>query len=606
MEYSLLFTIYGAVFNIILFITVMIKKTKKTPRTKTYIFLIVSSLCFAISEIISIYYFTKTGDFNGYSLIWKIRNTFIIWYVYSFIVYFNLLIKGEKYDTLFQTLFKTPLFLILFIIFTIVVVLYLIFVGVDSMTPDNLIYVRGIIAIVLVCLSILTLCGYTALKLRKENIKISRCLLLIIILFILIMPVQLRFDFISFMPFLTMFIMFVIYHNIENPDIELLEEVTELKKHIDKSSNAKTDFLFNLSYDLINPINAIISLSQSLITLPTDNKEEIIRDLKSIKYAGNTLLDSINNVLDFSETDELDNKIYAKNYNLYELLKRIETVALTRIGAKQIQFEMNIDDNLYSVYQGDITKIQKILLNVINNSVKYTDIGKIKLTVTSSQEKDNEIIHFKISDTGCGIKEEEKEFIFTDSKETSGIGLALTEKYVEIMNGSISFDSVYGAGTTFNINIPQKPTGTKKIIEDKNDDTKNNIIEFIDCSKYKALIVDDDQLDIKITKRLVEKYKFQITVMTSTLECIDKIKQEEQYDIIFMDIQLPGMDGYSAARNIRRLPREEAMTVPILAMTANAFSQDVEKAFDSGMNAHIAKPIDVDELFQKLYHFLYS
>ena len=601
MEYSLLFTLYGIIFNIILLVTVLLKKLKKTPKTRVFIFLIIVSMCFAIAEIASIYYFIKTSDFNGYSIIWKIRNAFIVYYVYGFIVYFHLLIKGEKFDTLLKTVTKTPLFLILFIFLTALIVLYILFVGIDPMTPDHLIYVRGIIAIVLVALAIWTaiLASYTAIKVRKSNKKVSRCLVIIVILFVCLMPVQLIFNYVSFMPFLTMFLMYVIYHNIENPDIELLEEVTLLKNQIDKSSNAKIDFLFNLSYDLINPMNAIVSLSQSLVTLSTDNKEEIHRDLKSIKYAGNTLLDSIDNILELSETDEQDNKINVKEYGLYELLKRLETVALTRIGAKQIAFELDVADNLNSKYQGDITKIQKSLLNIINNAAKYTDIGKIKLTLTFKPEKEMHMLQFKISDTGCGIKDEAKSFIFSDSQETSGVGLALTKRYIEAMNGTISFDSVYGAGTTFFVNIPQKPIGTKQIAEDKQEDTRSETIEFIDCSKYKALIVDDDELDIKVTTRLIEKYKFQITVITSSIECIDRLKQEEEFDILFLDHKMPELDGMETMKVIKGL---EGYKIPkIVALTANAVTGAREYYLKEGFDEYISKPIDIHAL-DKIIH----
>ena len=344
MEYSLIFTIYGLVFNFILLITVILKRIKKTPRTKMYIFLIISSMLFAIAEIISIYYFINTSDFNGYSIIWKIRNAFIVYYVFAFVVYFNLLIKGEKYKSLVETIIKTPLFLILLIFLTCLAVLYILFVGIDPMTPDNLIYVRGIIAFVLLALSVwvATISGYTAFKFRKSNRNISRCLVLIVILFVVILPIQLKFNYISFMPFLTMFLMYTIYHNIENPDIELLEEVTILKEQIDKSDNTKTDFLFNLSNDLVNPMNTIVSLSQSLVGTSIDNKEEIKNDLKNIKNAGNTLLDSIDNILELLKTEEQDSKVKVNNYSLYDLLKRIENVALTRIGTKKVSFEMNL------------------------------------------------------------------------------------------------------------------------------------------------------------------------------------------------------------------------------------------------------------------------
>ena len=433
-----------------------------------------------------------------------------------------------------------------------------------------------------------------AFKQRKENKNIYNCFLLIFISFIIIFSIQILIPSVSFIPFLLMFVLYIIYHNIENPDIELLEEVTLLKGQIDKSSNAKTDFLFNLSYDLVNPMNVIVSLSESLSNIETYDKDMINRDLKSIKYAGNTLLDSIDNILDLSESDEQDNMINEKEYGLYELLKRMEAVAVARIGAKQITFEMNIDDNLSSKLMGDITKIQKILLNIINNAAKYTEIGKIKMDVTCTNDKDVQVLHFKISDTGNGIKDEIKPFIFTDSQETSGVGLALTKKYVEAMKGKINFESVYGAGTTFNIEIPQKIVGTRLISEDKKEDVSSETIEFIDCSQYKALIVDDDILDIKVTKRLIEKYKFQITTITSSSECIDRIKSEEEYDILFLDHKMPEIDGMETMKILKGL---EGYKIPkIIALTANAVTGAREYYLKEGFDDYISKPMDTHEL----------
>ena len=597
MEYGLIFTIYGLIFNIMLLMAVLIKRIKKTPRTKVFILLIVFSMIFSIAEIVSIYYYKNTHDFYGYASIWKLRNVMIICYIYMFVVYFNLLVKGETYNTLTYTILKTPLFLTLLILLSGVAIYYMIFSEIGFMRVDSIKYIKGAFAFVLVTLAVwaAVMSAYTAIKIRKQNKKIALCLLIIVILFICLMPVQIIYAHISFMPFLAMFLMYVIYHNIENPDIELLEDLTMLQNQIEKSNNAKTNLLFNLSYDLINPINAIVSLSQSLVIMPVEKKDEIIRDLKSIKYAGNTLLDSIDNIFDLSESDEQENVITLKEYSIYELLKRIETVAIARIGAKPITYETEISDNISSKMIGDINKIQKILMNVINNAVKYSEIGKIKLTLTANSiDKENHVLHFKISDTGMGIKDDDKEFVFTDSIETSGVGLAITKRYVESMNGTIKFESVYGAGTTFYIDIPQKTVGTRLMSDDMNRNIQKEAIDYIDCSKYKVAIVDDDNLDIKITKRLVEKYKFKVTTITSALECINRIKQEEEFDILFLDHKMSEMDGIETLRILKKL--DDYKIPKIIALTANAASGSREFYLNAGFDDYISKPIDIYEL----------
>ncbi len=596
MEYGLLFTIYGLVFALMLSITLIIKKRKKNLRSRLYSILIDTSIAYAVTDILTIgllYFSGKESVILKY--VWNIRSTYI--YVLMLFYGWYLFVTFKKLENMkLKDFLKHKVNIGLMIYIVIASILSITSGKFPGFEVGSLSFTggRGFLVTMAFPLALSFIAFIFGIKNRKESKKLFNTTFFFFIALTIIVTCQMAIPHISFLPFLTIIINYIIYHNIENPDIELLEEVTLLKDQIDKSSNAKTDFLFNLSYDLINPMNAIVSLSQSLMTLPIENKDEIERDLKSIKYAGNTLLDSIDNILDLSETDEQDNKVNIKEYSLYELLKRIETVAITRIGAKQITFDMEISDELSSKYLGDINKIQKILLNVINNSAKYTEIGKIKLSVSSSIEKDREIIHFKVSDTGAGIKDEMKALIFTDSQETSGVGLALSKKLVEQMDGTITFDSVYGAGTTFFINIPQSRTGESKIIEDKNNDIHKNVIEHIDCSQYKALIVDDDELDIKVTRRLIEKYKLQITVMTSTIECIDRIKQDEEFDILFLDHKMPELDGMETMKVIKNL---EGYKIPkIVALTANAVAGAREYYLKEGFDDYLSKPIDTHEL----------
>jgi CheY-like chemotaxis protein len=255
---------------------------------------------------------------------------------------------------------------------------------------------------------------------------------------------------------------------------------------------------------------------------------------------------------------------------------------------------MNIDDNISSKLLGDITKIQKILLNIITNACKYSEIGKIILTVSATNDKEIQTLHFKISDTGCGIKKEELQFIFDGEQESSGLGLALSKKYIDVMNATVKVESVYGAGTVFYLDIPQKIVGTRLISEDRKNDTSDEIVGFIDCSKYKVLICDDDILDIKVTKKLLEKYKFQITTISSTIECIDRIKGEEVYDILFLDHKMPDIDGVQAMKILKSL--DEYNIPKIVALTANAVTGAREYYLREGFDDYLSKPINMHEL----------
>ena len=597
MAYSLVFTIYSLIFSIFLLITIFFKKKNNTPKSMDYLYLIASSLVFGVLEIIAILYYKISLDFDGYAILWKIRNFSVLYYVFFYITYCILLVRGEKYKTFRETIFKTPLLLVMFIFFTLLGILYVIFVDVAPMGVNELKFVRGIIAVILVgiCFIAAVSAVIFGFIVRKTRRNIFRCMLLIAILFFIVVPIQLIFEHISFMPFISMFLLYIIYYNIENPDIEMLEDVSILKESIDKSSNSKTDFLFNLSTDLVNPMNTIVSLSESICNMDVYDDSQVVEDLNNIKYAGNILLDSINNILDMNEGDSAD-KINIKQYSFVDLVNRLKSVTLSRIGAKQITFDVDIDQNISSKLSGDIVKIQKVLLNILNNSVKFTEVGKIKLIVTCTNEKNNiQVLHFKISDTGCGINDSQKSFVFSGSTSSkSGIGLAVSKQYIEAMGGEIRFESSFGAGTTFFVDLPQGVVGSRLVSEDMINDDESTSLEVVDLSKFKVLIVDDDELDIKVTSRILEKYNVQITCITSSIECIDRIKREEEFHIIFLDHKMPDVDGIETLQSLKQL---EGYNIPkIVCLTANAISGAREFYISNGFDDYLSKPIDINEL----------
>ena len=597
MEYRIVFTIYTFIFVIMLLMTYFQKQKENNIRSKLFGGLIVSSLFFAIMEIIAIALLVMSPDKQKlFMIFWKARNITIWYFLYSYIIYFMAIYKNYQHKTIIELLKDKKIFLITLIILFISTILYHMF-G-KSATFDFYDYKfvggRATMPLVISAFACVITTFVLSIKLKKTKPRIFINYTLTLIIAVIVFICQFLLPQESLLPFLSMFILFVFYYNVENPDLKMIDDLEVLKTNIDKSSNAKLDFLFNLSYDLINPMNAIVSLSDSLTNIETFEEEATKEQIRNIKYAGNTLLDSIDNILDLSKNIEDENQLVAREYSTYELFKRMEAVAKTRIGAKQIEFELNLADNISSKMIGDINKIQKVLLNIISNAVKFTEVGRIKLVVTCSPDKNGQILHIKISDTGNGISDEDKNFIFSDSTETSGVGLALSKKYVEQMNGSISFDTVYGAGTTFYVNIPQQIVGTSTIKEDKENDQIVESNEIIDCSNLKALIVDDDILDIKVTSRLLEKYKLQVTSITNPLECLNRIKQEEQFDIMFLDHKMQELNGMELMKLLRGL---EGYNLPkIVALTANAVAGAREYYINEGFDEYLSKPIDTQEL----------
>lgn len=596
MQYNLMFSLLGMFLTMMMLIVYFVKRREKTIQSRFYVGLIFSAMLYAIFDFLTVYFLYKFGVSSELLRItWNTRNAVLYVYIFTFAWYLNVLVKESSYKNIFEY-FKKPVPLFFLILLFIINVFSIRGGRFPNFTIEKLDFTggSGFNSTIVITLSCCFVGLYYGFKFRKDRKYILNTFLIILALLLITFFFQLRFIYVSFMPFISMVIILIIYYNIENPDIALLKNVTILKNKIDKSANAKTDFLFNLSYDLINPMNAIVSLSQSLKCMSIENKDEIFRDLKNIKYAGNTLLDSLDSILDLSEMDDEENKINGKEYSVYELFKKIESVALSRIGSKQVKFEMNVDDNISSRLYGDVAKVQSVLINVVNNACIYTDIGKVMFNVNFEDDKDNQILHFKIQDTGCGIKEENLLTIFENGQNMSKLGLGLSKKFIESMGGNIRVESVFGAGTTVFIDLPQKRVGNRFIIDDKNRDNVNDVIQYLDCSQYKMLICDDDNLDIKVTKKILEKYKFQISYVTDPMECIKKIKSGEIYDVLLLDYKMPLMDGMSVLKAIKSL---ENYNLPkIIVFTANAVTGAREYYIGNGFDEYLSKPIDIHEL----------
>ena len=597
MVYNLIFTIIGLLFMIMLLVSLFFKRRNDSIRSRVFRLLITSSLLYALADIVSIYTLVYSFESKTFlRIVWNFRNSCVYVYVIAFIWYYITATKNYQYKNLFQ-LFTKKIFFLCSFLFIFGVLCFSTFMGrLPQITSDNISFTTTAdVTPVMIVIIIFSFVGFLfSLKYRKTDKKIFNCFFWVFLLTICLVPLQLYFHNVSLQPFVSMFLLYVIYHYIENPDILLVEEVSELKTNIDNSSNSKTDLLFKLSSDLLLPINTIVSLSESLNRLETiDDQEKIKYDLNNIKYSGSMLLDSIDNILNASYNSGDVNSL--REYRFYDLIKKIKTIVNSRIGFKKITFDINIDDNISSKLYGDDEKIQNVLLNVFNNAVKYSEVGKINLSVSATVENNIQRLQFKISDTGCGIKDSEKSFIFSSNgTDKNSAGLALSKNYVESMNGTIRFESTYGVGTTFYIEIPQKVVGSRLVVEDKGEDDTDTMINFNDLSNYKILIVDDDNLDIKVVKRLLNNYKIQTFDLNNTTECINKIKAGEVFDIILLDHKMSGINGVDTMKAIKQL---EGYNIPkIICLTANVYNGASEYYKNLGFDDYLAKPLDPHEL----------
>ena len=295
-----------------------------------------------------------------------------------------------------------------------------------------------------------------------------------------------------------------------------------------------------------------------------------------------------------------------KEYSLETLLTSLINIIQEKIVSKNIKLILNIDKTIPRNLIGDYNKVYQILLNIVTNSIKYTEVGRISITLNKEIQNSKIILKFIISDTGFGIKKEDYDKVFQKHTrlddvvsrgiEGTGLGLSLTKKYVELLGGKIWFESVYAAGTDFYIDIPQQIANMDYTIGELKAPKENNLKQenLIDCSQYRILLVEDDKLNLEVTKRLFERYNFVIDTCTNGKDCIFKYKEGEQYNMILIDHKMPEMSGIEVMQVIRQL--KDYKTPILVALTANAFSDSREMYIKDGFDDYLAKPVDINEL----------
>ncbi|MDE7106454.1 MAG: response regulator [Anaeroplasmataceae bacterium] len=391
---------------------------------------------------------------------------------------------------------------------------------------------------------------------------------------------------------------------------EILElALTQAKK----ASIAKSTFLDNMSHDMRTPMNAILGYTEiAFRNLQNSNKLEDC--LNQIHQASHQLLGIINDALDFSQFESGKVGLTLEDYNLLELILDLQNSFTSSIKEKKIKFTLDTSSIKHPVILGDKQKLNQILSNVISNAIKYTkNNGEICFVITEKKTSDKKIseYNFTIKDTGIGMKEDfiakafepfERENNTTISKITGiGLGLAITKNLVDLMKGTININSQVGVGTEVIINVPLEHRLQSEIAQDSSS-IEDQAIALLK-GKH-ALIVEDNEINREIIKEIFSLYEVQLDEAEDGHIAVQKVIDHPKYDFIMMDIQMPVMGGYEATKAIRKLKDQEKNKTPIIAISANAFYEDKQKSLEVGMNAHVAKPIDIQLVLKTLYETL--
>ncbi len=612
MLYSLLFPIACLVYLGLFTLSYFSKANKSYAQNQIYRYMLFSSILYVLFQIIAVTILNYQGDNTLVKTFWRISFDFcIMWYALFYFYSIALIIKSKE-TNLFKFVTATPYRIIMTVIFLIGIIVYTFFLPYAGLDKNDMTYVPGNTAIIVwaFCLVIDGLIVLTVIMQGKNLTRKEKMVIVIsLVLTLALMSMQVLIPSISIIPLGFGLEMYYLYFSTENPDLILIEESENAKKMIDTSAREKTKILSGIAYEINEPMQTISKITNDLKNAPY-SEESSKTCLKQISEYGLKLVDAVDVILDVSKINGGQTETDNNNYNIVDTIRNLVNATTNMVGTKKISINVNVDSNISSVLNGDEEKLYQCVLNILSNAVKYTEVGKIGLTVVGTRTNNNEVLLFKVSDTGIGIKPEEASNIFKDNVDSNafsnheggrGYSLTLTKKFLETMGGRIWFESNYRVGSTFFIEVTQKivnpsPIGTFEInTKASADKTK------LDCSNYKLLVVDDDKLNIKVIKRLIADYKFQIESANNGDECIKKIKSGEKFDLILLDDRMPELSGIETLGIIKQL---DPNICPVIVLTANALSGMKESYLSKGFDGYLSKPIDLVEVDNVIEKFL--
>ncbi|MBO4779975.1 MAG: response regulator, partial [Selenomonadaceae bacterium] len=404
-------------------------------------------------------------------------------------------------------------------------------------------------------------------------------------------------------------------------------ELIAAKERAEEGSRAKSQFLSNMSHDIRTPMNAIVGYlnlakvlnsncegcnSYNCQKCPDKVPNRMYDFLKKIDASSKHLLSLINDILEMSRIESGKMELELENVSITAALDEVRDMFATQMSVKNISFDVDTSEVRDKFVVCDKIRLNRVLLNLLSNAYKFTPEGgkifvKLKQIGESHDEKAD--YELRVRDTGIGMTPEfaakvfeafERERTSTVSRiQGTGLGMAITKSIIDLMNGDIRVETELNKGTEFIINV------TFKLAEDMGeelDDVTQNAAQSVDFTGKKLLLVDDIEVNREIAKMLLENAGFIVDTARDGKEAFERVAASEagDYDAVLMDIQMPIMNGHEAAKKIRELPDRKLAKIPIVAMTANAFSEDVKAALAAGMNAHIAKPVDVAKMMETL------